>query len=83
MTPSQLFQKTSKYSNSTNIEMFYELFLILQKWLFNKKDIFIHVDDEVFQYNFYLTLLSLNYTDLNDNNSMNDYILIKFSNLFF
>ena len=77
MTPSQLSQKTSKYSNSTNIEMFYELFLILQNWLSNKKDILVHVDNETLQNNFYRTLLSLNYTDNND--SINDYILIKYS----
>ena len=79
MNLSQLFQKTSQYSESTNIEMFDKLFFILQKWLMNKKDISIINDFETIQYHFYIFLLSLDYQCIKNNNYDNDFILIKYS----
>ena len=79
MNLSQLFQKTSQYSDSTNIEMFDKLFFILQKWLMNKKDISIINDFETIQYHFYIFLLSLDYQCIKNNNYDNDFILIKYS----
>tara|TARA_Y100000590_G_scaffold459607_1_gene617120 strand:- start:1751 stop:2191 length:441 start_codon:yes stop_codon:yes gene_type:complete len=79
MNLSQLFQKTSKYSDSTNFEMFNHLFFLFQEWLFNRKEIIILTDQDTLQYEFYNFLLISEYSDTNDNDSLNDYILMKYS----
>ena len=70
-----LNQRTSKWCESTNKEMFNRLFSLLYVWIYNQPDLIIINDKMNFQYFFYAFICNVS----NDIDYYDEYIIIKYS----